>query len=269
MKIRLTPLIIVLVVSILVAYIVYLSIFREKHPEKYEYGIVKETVYLPLPIIRKDVLSVEEALLYRRSIREYLDQPLTIQQLSQLLWATYGVNEPRWGLKTCPSAGGTYPLEIYVVVKSNGVLLEQGLHLEPGSYKYNWRTHTLILIKYGNLSSDLAKAALNQEWVREAPVNIIIAAVYERTTRIYGERGIRYVHMEVGHAGQNIYLEAAALNLGCVVVGAFHDDAVRDVVGLAPDETPLYIVPCGVPRQLYRTPEREIHEFILRNRGGG
>jgi len=223
-------------------------------------------ILLPLPKIRSDVLSVEQALAYRRSIRSYEDKPITIEQLSQLLWATYGITQTRWGFKTTPSAGATYPLEIYVVIAPNGVVLENGSLLTPGSYKYDPYTHSLKLVKKGDLRYDLYRAALNQEWVLKAPINIVICAVYERTTRIYGERGYRYVHMEVGHAGQNIYLEATALGLGTVAVGAFYDDKVHDVIGAKPDEHPLYIMPVGIPKQPYRVTEEEIHRFIEENR---
>jgi len=224
-------------------------------------------VYLPLPRIRSDVLSVEEALAYRRSIREYRDEPITIEQLSQLLWAAYGVSETKYGFKTTPSAGATYPLEIYVVVKPRGVRVNETHYLEPGSYKYIPDQHALILVKRGDLSEELMYAALGQEWVGSAPVNIVIAAVFERTTRVYGERGVRYVYMEVGHAGQNIYLEATALGLGCVVIGAFYDDEVARVVGLAGSEKPMYVIPVGVPERVYRVSEQDIHNYILSRRG--
>jgi len=224
-------------------------------------------VYLPLPKIRGDVLSVEEALAYRRSIREYRDEPITIEQLSQLLWAAYGISETKYGFKTTPSAGATYPLEVYVVVKPRGVRVNETHYLEPGSYKYIPEQHALVLVKRGDLSGELMSATLGQEWVGTAPVNIVIAAVFERTTRVYGERGVRYVHMEVGHAGQNIYLEATALGLGCVVVGAFYDDEVARVVGLADNEKPMYVIPVGVPERVYIVSEQDIHNYILSRRG--
>lgn len=223
-------------------------------------------VYLPMPRIRRDVLSVEEALAYRRSIRSYRDEPLTIEQLSQLLWATYGITDPRRGFKTCPSAGATYPLVIYVVIGEKGVVLGNGSYLKAGSYRYDPYSHSIELVKEGDLRAELAQAALGQEWVREAPINIVICAVYERTTRVYGERGYRYVYMEVGHAGQNIYLEATAIGLGTVVVGAFYDDAVRVIIGAKPNEHPLYIVPVGVPEKPYRVSEEQIWRFIESNR---
>ncbi len=219
-------------------------------------------VLLPYPRIRRDVLSTEEAIAYRRSIRDYVDMPISIEQLSQLLWATYGISETRWGLKTTPSAGATYPLEIYVVVGEKRVSLLSGDTLQPGVYKYDPYTHSVRLVRAGDFMEELSKAAVNQRWVREAAINIVICAVYERTTRVYGERGYRYVYMEVGHAGQNIYLEATALNLGAVVIGAFYDDWVKSIVNAEENEHPLYIVSIGVPREIYRVSEDEIARYI-------
>jgi len=259
----------IMVVILSLVYISY-EFFFAKHvetpsTEAIYYG--EGVVYLPLPRIRKDVLSVEEAIAYRRSIRSYRNEALSIQQLSQILWAAYGVSDPYNRLKTTPSAGATYPLEIYVVVKTNGVLVDNNTYLKPGSYKYLADKHALVLVKEGDLSKELMEASLNQEWVGEAPVNIVIAAVFERTTRIYGDRGVRYVYMEVGHAGQNIYLEATALNLGCVVVGAFHDTMVKQVVGLGENEEPMYVIPIGVPEKTFRVSEEDIHRYIIENRG--
>lgn len=225
-------------------------------------SIIDGVVLLPYPMIRKDVLSTEEAIAFRRSIREYQNMPISVEQLSQLLWATYGVSETRHGLKTTPSAGATYPLEIYVVVGEERVALPDASTLQAGVYKYDPYTHSLRLVKVGNFMEELSKAAVNQRWVKEAAINIVICAVYERTTRVYGERGYRYVYMEVGHAGQNIYLEATALNLGAVVIGAFHDDWVKSIVNAGENEHPLYIVSIGVPREIYRISEDEIAKYI-------
>ena len=218
------------------------SIFRtrfkvEKRPKKIELKIK-----LPQPSYKSET-SIEEALRRRRSIREYEDKPLTIKHVSQLFWAAQGVTKPDpWlragGFKTAPSAGATYPLEIYMVVKEDGVE-----ELEPGIYHYLPKTHEIELIKKGDYSRELMEAALGQEWVGAAPVNMVITAIYERTTRRYGDRGIRYVHMEVGHVGENIYLQCMSLGLGCVVIGAFYDDQVKEILGV--DEAPLYIIPIG------------------------
>ncbi|MEN2975447.1 MAG: SagB/ThcOx family dehydrogenase [Candidatus Caldarchaeales archaeon] len=200
-----------------------------------------DRVVLPPPRYDSEV-SVEHALRVRRSIRDYEDRPLTLQQVSQLVWAAQGITEKRYGLKTAPSAGGTYPLEVYVVVKRGGV---DGLR--EGIYHYLPMEHVLELIKSGDYSGELMEACLDQEWVREASINIVITAIYERTTWRYGERGrIRYVHMEVGHVGQNIYLQCVSLGLGCVVIGAFYDDSVKRILGV--DEEPLYVIPVGVKK---------------------
>ena len=199
---------------------------------------------VPLPPPRgKGPVSVEEAIAKRRSTREYSREPLSLGELSQLLWSVQGVTDPARRLRAAPSAGATFPLEVYAVVGERGV---EGLR--AGVYRYDPGTHSLELVVEGDLRRGLASAALGQEWVEEAPVNIVITAIYERTTWRYGERGIRYVHMEVGHAGQNLYLQATALGLGTVAVGAFYDEEVRGVLKLPGDRRPLYIMPVGRPR---------------------
>lgn len=204
------------------------------------------TFDLPEPSRRGDV-SVEEALDRRRSIRNYADAPLTLTELSQLLWAAYGVNKPvpggpeflRGGLKTAPSAGALYPLELYAVVgEVDG--------LEAGVYRYQPEDHRLVLISRGDHRADLADAALGQPWILKAPVSIVYSAVFARTTGKYGPRGReRYVPMDVGHSGQNVYLQCAALGLGTVSVGAFLDPNVKLAVGMTRSEEPLYVMPVG------------------------
>ena len=199
-------------------------------------------VELPVPETTS-VISVEEAIAQRRSIRSYTDDPLSLQDISQLVWSAQGITNPVRRLRAAPSAGETYPLEVYVVVGTVGVT-----GLVEGLYRYDPFEHRLENILRGDLRSSLAEAALGQSWVGEAPVDIVIAAVYERTTARYGERGIRYVHMEAGHAGQNLYLQATARGLGMVVVGAFYDDKVQRLLQLPKDKKPLYIIPVGHPR---------------------
>ena len=120
--------------------------------------------------------------------------------------------------------------------------------LAPSVYKYKPEGHELVKVREEDAREELAKAALGQTWVKEGAIDIVIAAVYERTTKKYGDRGMRYVHMEAGHAAQNIYLQAAALNLGMVTVGAFHDDQVKEILGMARNEVPLYVIPVGTKR---------------------
>lgn len=181
--------------------------------------------------------SVERALRQRRSIRDYLNEPLTLKDVSQLLWAAQGITEPA-GLRTAPSAGALYPLEAYLVA---GRVSD----LPAGVYKYRPQKHELIKVVKGDVRSQLASAALGQEWVRDGAVVIVFAAVYERTTIKYGQRGIRYVHIETGHVAQNVYLQAGSFNLGTVIVGAFYDDEVKRILKMPAKEYPLCIMPVG------------------------
>jgi len=197
-------------------------------------------IELPNPRYRSDV-SLEEVLLKRRSVRDYTDEPLTLQEVSQLLWAAQGITDPR-GFRTSPSAGATYPLETYLVAGNvDG--------LAPGLYRYVPGRHVIVKLMDGDLRSQLSKAALGQECVKRGAIDIVFTAIYERTTWRYGRRGIRYVHIEIGHAAQNVYLQAAALNLGTVAVGAFHDNKVRKILNLPKGEEPLYIMPVGRRRR--------------------
>jgi len=193
-------------------------------------------VTLPEPRTESEV-SLEETLFRRRSIREYADTPLTLPEVSQLLWAAQG-ETAAWGGRAAPSAGALYPLEVYLVVG-----LVEGL--APGVYKYSPEGHHLARVREGDVRSELARAAVDQAWVKDGAVDIVIGAVYERTTGKYGDRGIRYVYMEAGHAAQNVCLQATALDLGAVPVGAFFDERVAEIVAIDKGEEPLYIIPLG------------------------
>ena len=193
-------------------------------------------ITLPEPKYNSEI-SVEEAILNRRSIRDYTSQSLTLQDISQLLWAAQGITNPS-SFRAAPSAGATYPLEIYILVGDlEGVA--------GGIYRYKPHQHELVKVLDGEQREALADAALNQQFITKAPLNIVITAIYERTTNRYGERGIRYVHMEAGHTAQNVYLQAVALNLGTVVVGAFNNNRVANILALPDNEVPLYIMPVG------------------------
>jgi SagB-type dehydrogenase family enzyme len=181
--------------------------------------------------------SVERALRQRRSIRDYLDEPLTLAEVSQLLWAAQGITSSH-GFRTAPSAGALYPLEVYVVVGRVSDLAE-------GIYKYRPHKHELVRVTERDKRAQLATAALGQSCVADGAVAIVIAAVYERTMRKYGQRGIRYVQIEVGHTAQNVYLQAVSLHLGTVIVGAFYDDEVKKVLNMPDEEQPLCIMPVG------------------------
>lgn len=193
-------------------------------------------IKLPEPRLRSEV-SLEETLFKRRSVREYANFPLTLENISQLLWSAQGITS-EWGGRTAPSAGALYPLEVYLVAGNVEDLV-------PGIYKYSPGKHELIKVKDNDLREELAVAALGQTCVSEGAIDIVIGAVYDRTTRKYGDRGVRYVHMEAGHAAQNLYLQASALNLGMVTVGAFYDEQVKEVLDMPENETPLYVIPVG------------------------
>jgi SagB-type dehydrogenase family enzyme len=189
---------------------------------------------LPGPVTTGEA-SLESLLQQRRSVREYRDAALDLPTIGQLLWAAQGITDPR-GLRTAPSAGALYPLELYVVAGN-----VEGL--APGVYHYQPDRHQLQQTLPGDQRDLLARAAHGQSWVRTAAAVIVITAVYERTTGKYADRGIRYVHMEVGHAAQNLFLQAEALDLATVVVGAFEDDAVAALLGLPGDAQPLMLLP--------------------------
>ena len=203
----------------------------------------QQSMVLPPPNLDGD-MSVEQALAQRRSRRDFQDKELTLAQLSQMLWAAYGITQPsdnpnlRGGLRTAPSAGATFPLEIYVVVG-----FVQGI--EPGVYRYIPAGHTLVRVVDGDMRAALAEAAVGQRMVAQAPASIFYTAVFERTTDVYGSRGRMYVYMEIGHSAQNVYLQAQAMGLGTCAIGAFDDDRVRQLLQLPGDETPLYLMPFG------------------------
>ncbi len=232
-------------------------------------AMVGDEILLPLPS-KVTALTVEEVILLRKSIREWRREPIDVAQLSMILWATQGIVEYAgfgWYRRAAPSAGATYPLEVYVVVGERGVRVGAE-YLRAGVYKYDYMRHSLRLVKEGDQRVELWRAALRQDWVRDAPVTIVLCAVYERTTGRYGERGVRYVHMELGHVGQNIYLMATALGLGTVAIGAFYDEDVARIVSAARNERPLYLFPVGVPERPHRATFEDLRGLYERLRGG-
>jgi SagB-type dehydrogenase family enzyme len=156
-----------------------------------------------------------------------------------LLWAAYGVSDPR-GLRTAPSAGALYPLDIYAVVGERRVG-----GLAAGVYHYLPEKHALEPGKPGDRRTGVSQASLYQAWMAEAPVMLIITGEYRRCQHKYGERGIKYTHMESGHVAQNIFLQAEALGLGAGIVGAFENAAIAQTLGLPPAHDPLLIMPVG------------------------
>ncbi|NJD26887.1 MAG: SagB/ThcOx family dehydrogenase [Chloroflexi bacterium] len=188
---------------------------------------------LPSPMLHGQV-SLEEALAARRSVREFAPAALTDAEIGQLLWAAQGVTSAD-GRRTAPSAGGTYPLELLAVTAS-------------GVHRYLPKTHSLRVVRSGDVRAELAEVALEQRFVADAPLVVVVAAVPSRTAARYGARAERYVALEAGHATQNLLLQAVALGLVAVPVGAFDDAAVAWVTGLDAGEQALYLVPIGRAR---------------------
>lgn len=197
-----------------------------------------DVVSLPAPRLDSQV-SVERVLRSRRSVREFRKAPITLTEVSQLLWAAQGVTHGD-GFRTAPSAGALYPLELYLIAG-------EVTGLSAGVYRYEPGKNQLLKILDGDLRTPLAHAALDQSWIGNAAAVLAFAAVPERTTRKYSERGIRYIHMEIGHAAQNVLLEAVALDLGTAVVGAFVDEQVQTLLQLPKDQPVLYLIPVGKP----------------------
>ena len=179
--------------------------------------------------------ALEKTLQERRSRREYTNQALSLKDLSQILFAAQGITSEGGG-RTAPSAGALYPLELYAVVGN----VEE---LAPGVYHYNPQKHSIKKILDGDKRKNLENVALGQSPIGKAAIDLIFTAVYERTMQKYGDRGIRYVHLETGHAAQNVYLQCESLGLGTVVIGAFSDEQVKTVLNI--EEEPLYIMPIG------------------------
>ena len=195
-----------------------------------------DRIKLPAPRYESKT-SLEKALRERRSVREFKKETLTLSEISQLLWSAQGITASG-GLRTAPSAGALYPLEVYIIVGNV-------TNMKSGIYKYIPESHELVKVIEGDKRSELSKAALHKSPIKDAPAVIVFSAVYERTSGKYGERGIRYVQMEAGHAAQNILLQAVSLNLGAVVMGAFEDDKVERAMDMKPDEKLLYVIPVG------------------------
>jgi SagB-type dehydrogenase family enzyme len=184
---------------------------------------------LPKPRFKGDV-SLEEAISKRRSVRRFRDEPVSIEDLSQILWAAQGLTEGRY--RAVPSAGALYPIELIVATKD-------------GVYRYIPDGHRLEEGTEEDVRGELSQAALGQRFIKEAPVVLVITAVFERVKSKYGERGTRYVHIEAGHAAQNVCLQAVALGLSTVVTGAFYDSQVQEVLAIQRDFEPVYIIPIG------------------------
>ncbi|MGZ5502768.1 MAG: SagB/ThcOx family dehydrogenase [Halobacteriota archaeon] len=230
-KILAVALVIAVIASVLIGWTAFSSQKSDDAvvPVSHDLAVV-DVIKLPDPV-RKGNMSLEETFQQRRSVREYTDADISLSELSQLVWAAQGITSTQ-GFRTVPSAGALYPLEVYVVNVT-------------GVYHYNPLNHTLGKIRSADVQEHLTKAALNQDAVRQAPLKLVIMGVNERAATKYGERAERYVHLEAGHAAQNVLLECTSLGLGAVPIGAFDDSMVREVLETSPDQQPLYIIPIG------------------------
>lgn len=222
-----------------------ISVRIETIPEvKTQSEFVRNGAIIKLPAPKTDGnISVEKALSHRRSIRNYSNDSLTLAEVSQMLWAAWGISDSTtykgFYLRTTPSAGALYPFEVYLVAG-------KVIGLEAGVYKYDAIKNSLTQIIKGDIRVDLFKASYSQTFVKKAPISIFWSAVFERTTSKYHERGReRYVCMDVGHSGENVYLQAEGLGLGTCAIGAFSDNAISKLLGLPKEEEPLYIMPVG------------------------
>jgi SagB-type dehydrogenase family enzyme len=190
---------------------------------------------LPSPSL-KGPMSLEETLAARRSVRQFSDRPLTLEQIARLCWAGQGITEPKRGLRTAPSAGALYPIELYLVTR-------EGVdHYLPTGHKLERHAD-------GDLRMALRGAANDQESISQAAACVVITGVIERTTRKYGERAGRFCYVEAGHVGQNILLQATSLDLAGVPIGAFDDDKVSAALKLPKDRRVLYMLAIGHPRK--------------------
>jgi len=214
----------------------------EKEPEHFKTYPDKPLIKLPPPSYKGIIL--EDAIKKRRSIREYKDEPLNLSELSQILFSAQGITGELYGtyLRTAPSAGALYPIEIYLIVQNVK-------ELEKGIYHYNVREHALEFIKKGDFKNEIFKAGIFQEMFLSAPVTLIYTAIFKRTTYKYDDRGYRYIYIEVGHIAQNVALECVSLGLASCVVGAFFDDMVNKLLQVdGKEEGTIYIQTIGKPK---------------------
>lgn len=209
-------------------------------PDEKPASFAPQTVPLPSPEIAGGP-GIWEVLRKRRSLRNYAPEPLTLQELADLLWATQGitVQAPAAWFRTAPSAGALHPIDTYLVV--NRV---EGL--SRGVYWYNVEGASLELKKTGDFSARIAQAALDQDIARAAAVVFVWVAVIRRSRQKYRQRAYRYIYLDSGHLCQNLYLGATALNLGCCAIAAFFDEEVNQIVGAdGSEETAVYLAAVG------------------------
>ncbi|MDX9701842.1 MAG: SagB/ThcOx family dehydrogenase [Candidatus Auribacterota bacterium] len=238
-----------LMVALLMAYTAVACAQSDVHPQHTQPQNQQESVQIAvsveLPKPEMSGLTVEQAIMQRRSVRNYLPNPLTLAHLSQLLFAAQGITHTENGsaLRSAPSAGALYPLEIYLVA-------DRITGLEKGIYKYIPQSHSVELISRGEHLEELSVICYNQMFIANGSCAIVMTAIPSRTTRVYNERGLRYIYMEAGHVSENIYLQSASLQLATVAIGAFRDQQLKKMLLIdESEETPVYLNIIGVPAQ--------------------
>ncbi len=184
-------------------------------------------------------LGVAEAIRKRRSIREYSGEPMSLSELSYLLKFSVGRTEERYGLRAVPSAGALYPLEAYPVVN-----LVEGI--DPGIYHYLVSSHSLRLVRKGDFRQELVRYALDQQFVGQANLLLVLTAIFQRGEWKYRQRARRFMILEAGHVGQNVYLIATSLGLGTCAVGSYWDDDYNRLIGVdGKKESVIYLLAVG------------------------
>jgi len=202
------------------------SLDLDKKPPAYKDYPHARKVALP-SFNRCGDMSLHEALLRRKSLRRFLDTPISLENLSCLLWSSSGIQRKEMGFafRTVPSAGALYPVESYVVAARIAGLTN-------GVYHYHVKSHQLEELKLGDFSEAAARAALGQTMCAQAAAVIVYTAVFERTAWKYRQRGYRYLYIEAGHMAQNLALASISLGLGCCHVGAMFDNEINEIVGV-------------------------------------
>ena len=199
------------------------------------YAMAAKIINLPVPQTISKV-SLEQSIYWRRSVRDFQDKDIPLEALSQILWAAQGITDTNFGFRAAPSAGALYPLHIYVVKKD-------------GVFRYIPDGHKLVELSKEDKRPSLVRASLGQSFIREAPVDIVISANFAITQAKYGARAFRYVCMEIGHVSENIHLQAVALGLASIPIGAFWDDVIKTTLDLPDNQDPLYIIPIGYEKK--------------------
>jgi SagB-type dehydrogenase family enzyme len=215
---------------------------KAKADEKGHGSIKLEGAMILPPPETKGTVSLEEAIQRRRTVRSFLPQPLTLPQVSQVLWAAQGMTSG--DKRAAPSAGALYPMDVYAIVGKDRLEF-----LEAGIYHYEPREHRLSQVTKGDLRTVASRIALSQMWMADAPLIIVITAEYRRIAVKYGDRGTRYAMIEAGHIGQNIFLQAEALGLRAGIVGAFDDEKLNEAMKIPRSHEPLLMMPVGYGRE--------------------